>query len=194
MRKATLGRATRETNIRVELCLEGGSAADVCTGIPMFDHLLGQFAFHGKLDLALVATSLDGIRHHLIEDTAIALGTALNDALGDRAGINRFGECTLPMDDALVRAAVDFGGRGYARTALNLRVAEIDGLETLMIAHVLNSLAASARAALHVDRIAGENPHHIAEAAFKAVGRACAQACAFDAARPGVPSTKGTLV
>lgn len=193
MRKATYARDTRETNIFVEVNVSDDPVADVSTGIIMLDHLLAQFAFHGRLGLTLTAHSLDGIRHHLIEDTAIALGRTVDTALGDRGGILRYGECTLPMDDALIRAAVDFGGRGYARTALDLRVERIEDLDTVMIAHWIASFAINARAALHVDRLAGDDPHHIAEAAFKAIGRACSQAWSIDATMNGVPSTKGVL-
>ena len=146
------------------------------------------------MSLEIEARSLDGIRHHVIEDVAIALGQSIDEALGTRAGIVRYGECTLPMDDALVRAAVDFGGRIYARTALDLRVERIEDLECVMIAHVFGSIAANARATIHIDRLAGEDPHHVAEGAFKALGRACASAWSLDPRIAGVASTKGMLV
>lgn len=194
MRSANRLRQTTETSVRLALALDGETRVRVETGIVMLDHLLAQFAFHARIGLEIEARSLDAIRHHLIEDVAIALGSALDEALGDRARIARYGEVTLPMDDALVRVAVDLGGRIYARTALDLRVERIEDFETAMIAHVVASLAANARATIHVDKLAGEDPHHIAEAAFKALGRACAQACAFDPRFEGVASTKGTLV
>ncbi len=194
MRSANRLRQTTETSVRLALALDGETRVRVETGIVMLDHLLAQFAFHARIGLEIEARSLDAIRHHLIEDVAIALGSALDEALGDRARIARYGEVTLPMDDALVRVAVDLGGRIYARTALDLRVERIEDFETAMIAHVVGSLAANARATIHVDKLAGEDPHHIAEAAFKALGRACAQACAFDPRFEGVASTKGTLV
>lgn len=194
MRSATRSRQTTETSVRLALQLDGDRTVRVETGVVMFDHLLAQFAFHARVGLLVEARSLDAIRHHLIEDVAIVLGAAFDEALGDRAGIARYGEITLPMDDALVRVALDLGGRIYTRTNLELGVERIEDLETVMIAHVVGSIAANARATVHVDKLAGNDPHHVAEAAFKALGRAFAQACALDARFEGVASTKGTLV
>jgi imidazoleglycerol-phosphate dehydratase len=194
MRSASRQRQTTETSVRVALAMDSERRVGIETGIVMLDHLLAQFAFHAGLRLEIEARSLDAIRHHLIEDVAIALGGALDEALGDRSRIARYGAVTLPMDDALVRVAIDLGGRIYARTSLGLRAERIEDFETAMIAHVVGSLAANMRATLHVDRLAGEDPHHIVEAAFKALGRACAQAWALDPRLDGVASTKGTLV
>jgi len=193
MRSASRVRQTKETSIRLSLALDGAPNVRIETGVVMLDHLLGQFAFHARAALEIEARSLDAIRHHLIEDVAIVLGAALDDALGDRSCIARYGEVTLPMDDALVRAAVDLGGRVYARSSLDLRCERIEDLETVMIAHVIGSLAANARASVHVDRLAGEDPHHIAEAAFKALGRAFSRAWSLDPRFDGVASTKGVL-
>ena len=193
MRSATRLRQTTETSVRVALALDGEPKARIETGLVMLDHLLGQFAFHARAGLTIEARSLDAIRHHLIEDVAIVLGGALDEALGDRSNVTRYGEITLPMDDALVRVAVDLGGRIYARTALDLRVERIEDLETVMIPHIIGSFAANARATIHVDRLAGDDPHHIAEAAFKALGRACACAWSRDPRFDGVASTKGVL-
>ncbi|HTU70080.1 MAG TPA: imidazoleglycerol-phosphate dehydratase [Candidatus Baltobacteraceae bacterium] len=194
MRSAARQRQTSETSVRVSLALDGEPSVRVETGIVMLDHLLGAFAFHARAGLEVEARSLDAIRHHLIEDVAIVLGGALDDALGDRSCIARYGAVTLPMDDALVRCAVDLGGRIYARTALDLRAERIEDLETVMIPHVVGTLAANARATIHLDRLAGEDPHHLAEAAFKALGRACAAAWSLDGRFAGVASTKGLLV
>ena len=194
MRSAARSRETNETLIAVELNLDAAPSADIQTGVVMLDHLLGQFAFHGRFALRIEARSLDGIRHHVIEDVAIAVGAALDEALAQRTGIARYGCVTLPMDDALVRVAVDLGGRIFSRTDLALRAERIEDLETVMIPHVIGSLAANARATLHVDRLSGEDPHHVAEAAFKALGRACAQAWQLDPSLDGVASTKGMLV
>jgi imidazoleglycerol-phosphate dehydratase len=194
MRSADRLRQTTETSVELALALDGERSVRVQTGIVMLDHLLAQFAFHARIGLDVEARSLDAIRHHLIEDVAITLGNALDEALGDRSRIARYGEVTLPMDDALVRVAIDLGARIYARTALDLRVERIEDLETVMIAHIIGSLAAHARATIHVDKLAGEDPHHVTEAAFKALGRACAQAWAFDPRFDGVASTKGLLV
>jgi imidazoleglycerol-phosphate dehydratase len=193
MRSASRLRQTTETSVRVALALDGEPKVRIETGLLMLDHLLAQFAFHAPAGLEIEARSLDAIRHHLIEDVAIVLGSALDEALGDRSQIARYGEVTLPMDDALVRVAVDLGGRIYARTALDLRVERIEDLETVMIAHIVGSFAANARATIHVDRLAGEDPHHLAEAAFKALGRACARGWALDPRFDGVASTKGVL-
>jgi imidazoleglycerol-phosphate dehydratase len=194
MRNAERVRGTKETQISLRLALDEPPTAQIQTGILMLDHLLGQFAFHGRLALRIEARSLDGIRHHIVEDVAIALGAALDEALGTRAGIVRYGSVTLPMDDALVRVAVDLGGRIFSRTALDLRSERIEDLDAVMIPHIITSFAANARATVHVDRLSGEDPHHVAEAAFKALGRACAQAWQLDAAIDGVASTKGILV
>jgi imidazoleglycerol-phosphate dehydratase len=194
VRSASRTRQTKETSIRVALDLDGERDGRIETGVVMLDHLLGQFAFHARIGLEIEARSLDAIRHHVIEDVAILLGTTIDEALGDRARIARYGEVTLPMDDALVRVAIDLGGRIYARTSLDLRIERIEDLETVMIPHLVGSMAANARATVHVDRLAGEDPHHVAEAAFKALGRACAQAWSLDARFEGVASTKGVLV
>jgi imidazoleglycerol-phosphate dehydratase len=195
MRNASRSRQTTETSVRCALTFDGDmQSVRVETGVAMFDHLLAQFAFHARIGLEVDARSLDAIRHHVIEDVAIVLGACLDEALGNRSGIARYGEVTLPMDDALVRVAVDLGGRIYARTDLALGVERIEDLETVMIAHVFTSLAANARATLHVDALAGEDPHHKAEAAFKALGRACAQGWSRDPRFDGVVSTKGVLV
>jgi imidazoleglycerol-phosphate dehydratase len=194
MRSAVQERATAETSARVELALDDFAMPSIRTGCRMFDHLLAQWAFHSKSTLHIEARSLDGIQHHLVEDIAIVLGRALDEALGDRRGITRYASATIPMDDALVRAAVDFGGRSYCRTALSLSVATIEDLNAGLIAHALSSLAVNARICLHVDQLAGTDPHHGAEAAFKALARASRSAWSIAADTPLViPSTKGAL-
>ena len=182
-RRARLVRATAETRIRVRLALDGAGRVSVATGAGLYDHLLEQLAFHGGLDL-LVSGLGDAETgdHHSAEDTALALGAALDRALGDRRGIARYGSAEVPMDDALARATVDLGGRPWAE----IRLATEPGLA----AHVLGSLAQAGRLALHVEAT-GHDPHHVAEAAFKATGRALRAAFAPEGA--GVPSTKGTL-
>ena len=192
MRSGTIHRTTAETDIGIELLLDDSSIRSIETGIAMLDHLLLAFAFHARIGCRIRARSLDNIRHHVVEDTAIALGQALDAALGQRTGIVRYGETTVPMDDALVRAAVDVGGRSYARTALDLAQERIEDLESTFVPHVFASFAQHARLTLHVDRLAGHDPHHVVEAAFKAVARACAQAWAIDpAAATVIASTKG---
>lgn len=173
-------RATAETTIRVRLGLDGESRVHVATGAALYDHFLEQLAFHGGLDLTVEATGDD--EHHTAEDTAIALGEALDRALGERRGIARYGSAVVPMDDALARAAVDLGGRRGAEISL----AEDPGLAR----HVLESLANAGRMTLHVGA-EGRDPHHVAEAAFKAVGRALREATRESGAE--LPSTKGLL-
>ena len=176
-------RATAETRVRVRLALDGASRVRVATGAGVYDHFLEQLAFHAGFDLVLEAAGdLETGEHHTTEDAAIALGEALDRALGDRRGIARFGDAVLPMDDALARAAVDLGGR----PAVELRL----GLDPGLADHVLRSFAQAGRLGLHVES-EGRDPHHVAEAAFKAVGRALRAAVRPEGT--GVPSTKGML-
>ncbi len=176
MRKGFYERVSGETVVAVAIDLAGESPA-ISTGLRMFDHLLAQLALHSGLGLSVEARSLDGIEHHLIEDTGIAVGRALADALDDRTGISRYGSAVLPMDDALVRAVIDVGGRSFARINLPIAAELVEGLEVAMVAHFFRSLASNALITLHVDLLAGEDPHHCIEAAFKAVARALAAAC-----------------
>jgi imidazoleglycerol phosphate dehydratase HisB len=176
-------RSTAETRVRARLALDGASRVRVATGAGLYDHFLEQLAFHAGFDLVLEAAGdLETGEHHTAEDAAIALGEALDRALGDRRGIARFGDAVVPMDDALARAAVDLGGRAAAELRLELDPGLAD--------HVLRSLAQAARAGLHVEA-EGRDPHHVAEAAFKAVGRALRTAVRAEGA--GIPSTKGLL-
>lgn len=176
MRKGFYERASCETAVAVAIDLTGESPA-ISTGLRMFDHLLAQLALHSGLGLSVEARSLDGIEHHLIEDTGIAVGRALADALDDRTDIARYGSALLPMDDALVRAVIDIGGRSYTRIHLPIAAERVEGLEVAMVAHFFRSLASNALITLHIDLLAGEDPHHCIEAAFKAVARALAAAC-----------------
>jgi len=193
-RRVTVRRATRETDISVTLDLDGSGAADVATGVGFYDHLLGSLAHHGLLDLTIRATGdLDVDDHHTVEDVALVLGAALAEALGDRAGIVRFGDATVPMDEAVATAVVDVGGRPYAVIDLPFRGERAGTLNLQMIEHALEAFARTSGATVHV-RGTGRNDHHLAEAAFKALGRALRAACAGDPRRAGsVPSTKGVL-
>lgn len=191
-RRAAFARKTKETDVAVELVLDGAGAAEVSTGLKFLDHMLAQLARHGRLDLTVrCAGDLDVDDHHSAEDTALALGTALDKALGDRAGIARFGSAHAPLDEALARAVIDLSGRPFARVALGLRRERVGDIAAEMLSHVLQSFATAGRLTLHVDVIEGDNDHHRAEAAFKAVALALRQAIARDGA--GVPSTKGVL-
>jgi len=176
-------RATAETAVRVRLALDGAGRVRVATGAGIYDHLLEQLAFHGGLDLVLEATGdLETGAHHTAEDSALALGDALDRALGDRRGIARYGDAVVPMDDALARASVDLGGRPWCECSL--------APELPLAGHVLQSLAQAARLGLHVES-SGADDHHVAEAAFKAAGRALRAAVRPEGA--GIPSTKGLV-
>jgi imidazoleglycerol-phosphate dehydratase len=194
-RTATVERATRETRVRAQLAVEGSGQTDIRTGVGFLDHLLDSLARHARFDLTLEARGdLHVDDHHTAEDCALALGEALDRALGERRGIARFGWAYAPLDEALARAVVDLSGRPFADVTLDLHRDRqvIGGLACENIPHLLRSLATAARLTLHVDVLKGENDHHKAEAAFKATALALQQAVArsgFD----DVPSTKGTL-
>ncbi len=192
-RKAEISRKTKETEIAVSLDLDGDGAAEVTTGIGFLDHMLSSLAKHARFDLTLSCKGdLHIDDHHTAEDCALALGTALDEALGPRAGITRFGSAYAPLDEALARAVIDFSGRPYAYVELGLKREALGGLSCENVGHVLRSLATSARATLHVELLRGENDHHRTEAAFKAVALALRQAVA-STGEDGVPSTKGVL-
>jgi imidazoleglycerol-phosphate dehydratase len=192
-RRATVSRRTRETSVEVSLGLDGSGEASIETGIGFYDHLLASFAHHGLFDLTVQATGdLDVDEHHTVEDVALAVGAAFAAALGDRAGIVRFGDASVPMDESLATAVVDVGGRPYAVVDLPFRSPAAGGLPLQLVEHALESLARTGGLTLHV-RGTGRNDHHLAEAAFKALGRAMRAACEPDPRRRGVASTKGTL-
>ena len=192
-RTAIVERATRETSIRAQLVVDGSGQVEVRTGIGFLDHLLESLGRHARFDLTLQTNGdLHVDDHHTAEDSALALGEALDRALGERRGIARFGWAYAPLDESLARAVVDLSGRAFADVSLGLHRESIGGLACENVPHVLRSLAAAGRLTLHVEVLKGENDHHRAEAAFKAVALALRQAVAhtpFD----DVPSTKGTL-
>ena len=193
-RASSVRRATRETTVEVELGLDGTGGANVATGVPFFDHMLAQLARHGLLDLTVRAqgdTEIDA--HHTVEDTALALGQALREALGDKAGITRFGDAVVPLDETLARAAVDLSGRPYCVHREPAGMAPLIGTyDTTLTRHFFESFTAAAGICLHLS-VTGRNPHHLVEAQFKAVARALRAAAAPDPRSPGVPSTKGVL-
>jgi imidazoleglycerol-phosphate dehydratase len=192
-RRVTVSRRTRETEIDITLDLDGSGRADVSTGVGFYDHLLTSLAHHGLFDLQVRATGdLEVDEHHTVEDVALVLGLAFAEALGDRAGIRRFGEASVPMDEALATAVVDIGGRPYAVIDLPFRGERVGGLPLQLVEHALESFARTAGATLHL-RGSGRNDHHLAEAAFKALARALRAACELDPRREGVASTKGSL-
>ncbi len=192
-RTAKVLRETRETRINVELTLDGSGKASIATGIGFYDHLLTSLAHHALFDLSIEAEGdLHIDEHHTVEDIALTLGEALSRALGDRAGIERFGDASVPMDEALATCALDLSGRPYAVLDLPFRGEHMGALPTQLVEHALESFARTAGATLHL-RASGRNDHHMAEASFKALARALRRAVSIDPRRTGVASTKGSL-
>jgi imidazoleglycerol-phosphate dehydratase len=197
-RTARVERVTKESKVTVELDLDGTGRAEVSTGVGFYDHMLVSLAKHALLDLSVAASGdVDVDAHHTVEDVAIVLGRALREALGDKAGIRRFGDALVPLDECLVQAAVDVSGRPYC-----VHDGEPDGQQYVVIGgayvgsltrHVFETLALTAGIALHVRVLSGRDPHHIVEAQFKAVARALRAAVEADPRMVGVPSTKGSL-
>ena len=191
-RRATLTRTTTETDVRVRVELDGTGQADVDTGLPFLDHMLGALARHARWDLELLARGdLEVDDHHTVEDCALLLGRALDRALGDRSGIQRFGFGFAPLDEALARCVVDLSARPWPAVDLGLTRERLGTVATENLTHFLNTLAIEGRLALHLKLLAGANDHHRAEAAFKALALALGRALAPSTA--GVPSTKGVL-
>ena len=192
-RTSTVTRTTKETSVDVTLDLDGTGVVSVETGVGMYDHLLTAFAHHGLFDLSVrTEGDLHIDEHHTVEDTALVLGSAIDEALADRSGITRFASASVPMDEALATCVLDAGGRPYAVFDLGFRADRIGSLGTQMIPHALESLIRTSRSTVHLFA-RGTNDHHIAEAAFKALGIALRSAVSVDPRRVGVPSTKGTL-
>ena len=197
-RTATVDRETKESKVHVEVDIDGSGRSDVSTGVGFYDHMLTAFARHALVDLVVHTsgdTHIDA--HHTVEDTAIALGDALREALGDKAGIRRFGDALVPLDEALVQCAVDVSGRPYC---VHTGEPEAQAFVTIgdsylgsLTRHVFETLAFHAQIALHVRVLSSRDPHHLVEAQFKAVARAFRDAVAFDPRETGVPSTKGSL-
>ena len=194
-REATIIRTTAETDIAVTVNLDGTGRADVASGIGFFDHMLSALARHSRMDLAVrVAGDLEVDGHHSVEDAGIVLGQALREALDDKAGIARFGSAFVPMDEALVLAALDISGRGQLHWAVDVPFGMVGDFDTQLAREFFIALAANAGITLHMRQLAGDNVHHILEAAFKACGRALREVVTIDGALAGeVPSTKGVL-
>ncbi|MBF4767350.1 imidazoleglycerol-phosphate dehydratase HisB [Nocardioides agariphilus] len=197
-RTATVDRQTKESKVHVEVDIDGTGRSDISTGVGFYDHMLASFARHSLVDLTVQTegdTHIDA--HHTVEDTAIVLGQALREALGDKSGIRRFGDATVPLDEALVQAVVDVSGRPYC-----VHTGEPDAQAFVVIGeaylgsltrHVFETIAFHAQIALHVRVLSGRDPHHLVEAQFKAFARALRDAVAIDPRETGVPSTKGAL-
>jgi imidazoleglycerol-phosphate dehydratase len=194
-RRGRVQRTTRESDVLVEIDLDGTGDVDVATGVGFFDHMLSQFGRHGLFDLTVKTEGdLHVDSHHSVEDTAIALGEAFGQALGDKTGVRRFGAALVPLDETLVRVAVDLAGRPYVvHTEPEGLAPAIGEYDTSMTRHVWESFAHHAAICLHVDVLRGRNAHHVAEAQFKGVARALRDAVAVDPRESGVPSTKGSL-
>ena len=193
-RSARIQRRTLETDIEVELCLDGSGVSDVATGVGFFDHMLTAFARHGLFDLRVkCAGDLEVDAHHSVEDVGICLGQAVDQALGDKAGVRRFGHSYVPMDDALARAVVDLSGRPYMVLEGTFEVSRVGDFPVALLREFLRAVADQGRMNLHVDILRGTDAHHAIEAAFKAFGRALDQASGRDERVEGVPSTKGSL-
>jgi imidazoleglycerol-phosphate dehydratase len=193
-RTATVDRTTKESSVSVTLDLDGTGVHDVSTGVGFYDHMLSQLSKHSGIDLEVKTEGdlyIDS--HHTVEDTAIAIGQALREALGDKSGIRRFGDALVPLDEALSQAVVDLSGRPYLVHEEPELVELIGSYDTTLTRHVFESLTSSAQICLHVRVLSGRNAHHIVEAQFKSVARALRDAVALDPRSSGVPSTKGVL-
>ena len=190
-RSATIERKTLETDVRISIGLDGTGLVAVATGVGFYDHMLTAFGHHGLFDLDIkTAGDLHVDEHHTVEDTALVLGSAFAEALGDRTGIRRYGSATIPMDEAMATAVVDIGGRPYAVIDLPFTTERLGTLGTQMIPHALEAFARTAGCTLHLNA-SGQNDHHIAEAAFKALAYAIRFAVEIDPRRRGLASTKG---
>ncbi len=193
-RTAVITRTTKESDVRVELDLDGTGQGSSDTGVPFFDHMVSQLGRHGGFDLTVKTEGdLHIDAHHTVEDTSLAIGQALKEALGDKAGIRRFGDALVPLDECLVQAAVDLSGRPYLVHEEPDMVELIGSYDTTLTKHIWESLVATSGIALHVRVLSGRNAHHIVETQFKAVARALRAACELDPRVTGVPSTKGVL-
>lgn len=193
-RRARVERSTKESSVLVELDVDGAGRTDVDTGVPFFDHMLSQLGKHGLLDLTVhTKGDLDVDAHHTVEDTSLAVGQALREALGDKSGVRRYGHAVVPLDETRVLASVDLSGRPYLVHSEPELVELIGSYDTTLTRHIWESIVAEARITLHVEVQCGRNAHHIVEAQFKSVARALRDAVVLDPRVIGVPSTKGTL-
>ncbi|HEY9275818.1 MAG: hypothetical protein RLY74_141 [Actinomycetota bacterium] len=194
MRIASVKRTTKESDVSVKLNLDGTGKIEISTGEPFFDHMLSQLGKHASFDLEIKTVGdIEVDSHHSVEDTSLALGQALREALGDKSGIRRFGDALVPLDEVLVQAAVDLSGRPYLVHQEPNIVELIGTFDTTLGRHIWESFVAEARIALHIRVLEGRNAHHVYEAQFKAVARALKEAVSLDSRVGGIPSTKGSL-
>lgn len=193
-RVASVSRDTRESRVSVRLDLDGTGNSEIDTGVPFFDHMLAQLAKHGGLDLQVrTEGDLEVDAHHTVEDTSLALGQAVREALGDKAGVCRYGAALVPLDETLVQVAIDLSGRPYLVHEEPELVELIGSYDTTLTKHIFESFVAQAQITVHVRVLSGRNAHHVVEAQFKAFARALREASATDPRAVGVPSTKGVL-
>ena len=193
-RRAEATRDTKETQITVVMDLDGAGTAHIDTPVPFFNHMLDAFTWHSLLDMRVEAEGdVDVDDHHTVEDIGIVMGSVLREALGTKAGIGRFGQALVPMDEALVLCALDISGRGQAFFEVSFQTQTIGGFDTQLVKEFFLAFARAAGITLHLRLVAGENSHHVAEACFKACGRALRQAVELDSRVTGIPSTKGSL-
>lgn len=194
MREAKKVRKTLETEVKIELKLEGTGKREISTPIKFFTHMLEQFSAHGGFDLKIDVQSHDKDNHHVVEDVALTLGEAFKEALGDKKGINRYGSFILPMDEALSLAVIDLSGRAFSNVDVAIKDEKTSDFETVLLAHFFNSFAQASLSTIHIKLLEGTDTHHIIEAVFKSFARALSQACAIDECKKDIiPSTKGIL-
>ena len=194
MRTSKIERNTLETQIKLNLNIDGCGNKKIDCDIPFFKHMLEQFAAHGYFDIDLEVKSLDGDMHHSVEDVAIVLGQAFKEALGDKKGIKRYGNATIPMDEALVMSAIDLSGRAYCNTDLSIQEEKTGDFDTILVKHFFSSFAANSLSTVHIKTLYGDDTHHVIEAIFKSFARALKMACEIDEAHKDItPSTKGVL-
>lgn len=194
MRKSIKERKTLETEVKIELNIDGEGKREINTPIKFFSHMLEQFAAHGGFDLKINVQSHDKDNHHVVEDVALTLGEAFKEALGDKKGINRYGSFILPMDEALSLAVVDLSGRAFSKVTAGIKDEKTSDFETVLLPHFFNSFAQASLSTIHIKQLDGTDTHHIIEAVFKSFARALNVACAIDEKKKDIiPSTKGLL-
>lgn len=194
MRECKIKRKTLETEISIKLNLDGTGNKKINTGIKFLDHMLDQLASHGYFDLEIDVKSLDKDSHHIVEDTALTLGSAFKKALGDKKGINRYGYTIIPMDEALTLCSIDLSGRPFSNFDAEIPEERVSDLETLLVKHFFSSFSTGSMSTLHISLLFGEDTHHIIESMFKAFARALRTACSINPEHPEtVPSTKGSI-
>ena len=194
MRSASVERVTKESKVRVDLSIDGSGQIDIQTGVPFFDHMLSQLGKHAGFDLKVTTQGdVEVDAHHTVEDTSLAFGQALREALGEKSGIRRFGNSLVPLDECLVQVAVDLSGRPYVVHREPEIVELVGTFDTTLTRHIWESIVAEAKICLHIRVLEGRNAHHVIEAQFKAVAQALRDAVAIDHRVAGIPSTKGSL-